>query len=43
MALGQAGQQFAVVGTAQGAAAAIFEIIDRVSEQSRFLLLSLFD
>lgn len=31
MALGQAGQQFAVIGTAQGAAAAIFDIIDRVS------------
>jgi ATP-binding cassette, subfamily B (MDR/TAP), member 1 len=30
MALGQAGPQFAVVGTAQGAAAAIYEIIDRV-------------
>ncbi|KAE9555334.1 hypothetical protein FO519_001416 [Halicephalobus sp. NKZ332] len=32
MALGQAGQQFAVVGAAQGAAAAIFEIIDRTPE-----------
>uniref|UniRef100_A0AC34FII6 ABC transmembrane type-1 domain-containing protein n=1 Tax=Panagrolaimus sp. ES5 TaxID=591445 RepID=A0AC34FII6_9BILA len=30
IALGQAGQQFAVIGTAQGAASAIFEIIDRV-------------
>uniref|UniRef100_A0A914DYJ7 Uncharacterized protein n=1 Tax=Acrobeloides nanus TaxID=290746 RepID=A0A914DYJ7_9BILA len=32
MALGQAGPQFAVVGTAQGAAAAIYEIIDRAPE-----------
>uniref|UniRef100_A0AC34QSI0 p-glycoprotein n=2 Tax=Panagrolaimus sp. JU765 TaxID=591449 RepID=A0AC34QSI0_9BILA len=32
MALGQAGQQFAVIGTAQGAAAAIYEIIDRKPE-----------
>ena len=32
MALGQAGPQFAVIGTAQGAAGAIFEIIDRVPE-----------
>lgn len=32
MALGQAGQQLAVIGTAQGAAAAIFEIIDRTPE-----------
>ncbi|KAE9554873.1 hypothetical protein FO519_001901 [Halicephalobus sp. NKZ332] len=32
VALGQAGQQFAVIGTAQGAASAIFEIIDRVPE-----------
>uniref|UniRef100_A0A914DVT8 p-glycoprotein n=1 Tax=Acrobeloides nanus TaxID=290746 RepID=A0A914DVT8_9BILA len=32
MALGQAGQQFAVIGTAQGAAAAIFNIIDRKPE-----------
>lgn len=31
MALGQAGPQFAVIGTAQGAASAIYEIIDRVS------------
>src|SRR5689334_309685 len=31
MALGRASQQFAVVGTAQGAAADIFEVIDRVS------------
>ena len=30
MAIGQASQQFAVVGTAQGAAEAIFEVIDRV-------------
>jgi ATP-binding cassette subfamily B (MDR/TAP) protein 1 len=30
MALGQAGPQFAVLGTAQGAATAIFDIIDRV-------------
>ncbi len=30
MALGQAGPQFAVVGTAQGAAGAILDIIDRV-------------
>uniref|UniRef100_A0A7E4W3A9 ABC-type xenobiotic transporter n=1 Tax=Panagrellus redivivus TaxID=6233 RepID=A0A7E4W3A9_PANRE len=29
MALGQAGQQFAVLGIAQGAAAAIFDVIDR--------------
>ncbi|KAK0397960.1 hypothetical protein QR680_002358 [Steinernema hermaphroditum] len=32
MAMGQAGPQFAVIGTAQGAAAAIFEIIDREPE-----------
>ncbi|KAH7697576.1 multi-drug resistance protein 1, partial [Aphelenchoides avenae] len=32
MALGQAGQQFAVIGTAQGAAAAILDIIDRVPD-----------
>uniref|UniRef100_A0AC34QYV8 p-glycoprotein n=1 Tax=Panagrolaimus sp. JU765 TaxID=591449 RepID=A0AC34QYV8_9BILA len=32
MALGQAGPQFAVVGTAQGAASAIYEIIDREPE-----------
>lgn len=32
MALGQAGQQFAVLGAAQGAASAIFEIIDRTPE-----------
>lgn len=32
MALGQAGQQFAVIGTAQGAAAAILDLIDRVPE-----------
>ncbi|TKR88808.1 hypothetical protein L596_012994 [Steinernema carpocapsae] len=32
MAIGQAGPQFAVIGTAQGAAAAIFEIIDREPE-----------
>uniref|UniRef100_A0A914ZBL4 ABC transmembrane type-1 domain-containing protein n=1 Tax=Panagrolaimus superbus TaxID=310955 RepID=A0A914ZBL4_9BILA len=32
MALGQAGQQFAVLGIAQGAASAIFEIIDRDPE-----------
>ncbi|TMS37558.1 hypothetical protein L596_004463 [Steinernema carpocapsae] len=32
MAMGQAGPQFAVVGTAQGAAAAIFDIIDREPE-----------
>uniref|UniRef100_A0AC35GMP4 Uncharacterized protein n=1 Tax=Panagrolaimus sp. PS1159 TaxID=55785 RepID=A0AC35GMP4_9BILA len=32
IALGQAGQQFAVIGTAQGAASAIFEIIDREPE-----------
>lgn len=32
MALGQAGQQFAVIGTAQGAASAIFEVIDRIPE-----------
>ena len=31
MALGQAGPQFAVIGTAQGAASAIYDIIDRVS------------
>ena len=30
MALGQAGPQFAVIGTAQGAASAIYDIIDRV-------------
>lgn len=35
MALGQAGPQFAVVGTAQGAAAAIYEVVDRVSGQER--------
>ncbi|KAK0397961.1 hypothetical protein QR680_002359 [Steinernema hermaphroditum] len=32
MAMGQAGPQFAVIGTAQGAAAAIFDIIDREPE-----------
>ncbi|KAE9555670.1 hypothetical protein FO519_001141 [Halicephalobus sp. NKZ332] len=32
MALGQAGPQFAVIGTAQGAASAIYEIIDRNPE-----------
>ncbi|KAK0401518.1 hypothetical protein QR680_015832 [Steinernema hermaphroditum] len=32
MAMGQAGPQIAVIGTAQGAAAAIFEIIDRQPE-----------
>uniref|UniRef100_A0AC34RQC6 ABC transmembrane type-1 domain-containing protein n=1 Tax=Panagrolaimus sp. JU765 TaxID=591449 RepID=A0AC34RQC6_9BILA len=32
IALGQAGQQFATIGTAQGAAAAIFEVIDRDPE-----------
>ncbi|TKR73206.1 hypothetical protein L596_020543 [Steinernema carpocapsae] len=32
MAMGQAGPQIAVVGTAQGAAAAIFDIIDREPE-----------
>uniref|UniRef100_A0A1I8A8Z0 Multidrug resistance protein 1 n=1 Tax=Steinernema glaseri TaxID=37863 RepID=A0A1I8A8Z0_9BILA len=32
MAMGQAGPQFAVMGTAQGAAAAIYEIIDREPE-----------
>ena len=32
MALGQAGQQLAVISTAQGAASAIFEIIDRTPE-----------
>uniref|UniRef100_A0AC35FBA3 p-glycoprotein n=1 Tax=Panagrolaimus sp. PS1159 TaxID=55785 RepID=A0AC35FBA3_9BILA len=32
MALGQAGPQFAVIGTAQGAASAIYEIIDREPE-----------
>lgn len=31
MALGQAGPQIAVIGIAQGAANAIYEIIDRVS------------
>jgi len=32
MALGQAGPQFAVIGTAQGAASAIYDIIDRKPE-----------
>uniref|UniRef100_A0A914Y334 ABC transmembrane type-1 domain-containing protein n=1 Tax=Panagrolaimus superbus TaxID=310955 RepID=A0A914Y334_9BILA len=32
MALGQAGPQFAVIGTAQGAASAIYDIIDREPE-----------
>lgn len=31
LALGQAGPQFAVLGAAQGAAASIFEVLDRVS------------
>ena len=31
MALGQAGPQFAVLGTAMGAAGTLYEIIDRVS------------
>lgn len=31
MALGQAGPQFAVLGTAMGAAGALYQIIDRVS------------
>ncbi|KAF1755254.1 hypothetical protein GCK72_021823 [Caenorhabditis remanei] len=32
MALGQAGQQFATIGTALGAAASLYEVIDRVPE-----------
>ncbi|CAI5451390.1 unnamed protein product [Caenorhabditis angaria] len=32
MALGQAGQQFATIGTAMGAAAALYEVIDRTPE-----------
>uniref|UniRef100_A0A8R1EVH8 Uncharacterized protein n=1 Tax=Caenorhabditis japonica TaxID=281687 RepID=A0A8R1EVH8_CAEJA len=32
MALGQAGQQFATIGTALGAAASIYQVIDRVPE-----------
>lgn len=31
MALGQAGPQFAVLGTAMGAAGSLYQIIDRVS------------
>jgi ATP-binding cassette, subfamily B (MDR/TAP), member 1 len=42
MALGQASQQFAVVGTAQGAAADIFEVIDRVSIYFRFRMTTLY-
>ena len=34
IALGQAGPQFAVLGAAQGAAASIFEVLDRVSTTS---------
>uniref|UniRef100_A0A914Z2K9 ABC-type xenobiotic transporter n=1 Tax=Panagrolaimus superbus TaxID=310955 RepID=A0A914Z2K9_9BILA len=37
-ALGQAGQQFAVIGTAQGAAAATFEIIDKYCPAKLWLL-----
>lgn len=32
MALGQAGQQFATIGTALGAAASLYEVIDRIPE-----------
>ncbi|CAI2352724.1 unnamed protein product [Caenorhabditis sp. 36 PRJEB53466] len=32
MALGQAGQQFATIGTAMGAAASLYEVIDRTPE-----------
>ncbi|PIO63446.1 hypothetical protein TELCIR_14950 [Teladorsagia circumcincta] len=32
LALGQAGPQFAVLGAAQGAAASIFEVLDREPE-----------